>query len=552
MKYCCMNIVENNPYRVVGILSNVSARDLQRQKGKISKYASIGKEISSDLDFDFLDEADRSESDIQQAFSRIEQNQDKVYHSLYWLSDNNKFDELAITYLKKGDREKAISILEKITEGRDINSQNFSSFNNVGTLKLLSEYISEIKEGVEIKIKLIESDHFKNFVHLVADETCTIDSVKQTEKLVEDVIKYFEDDFDTDEIFDFFSNCSSTTQSYLSGKFTEDIIHRVEKLIESTKRNRKIEKKSDFFSYGNQLVENSKSDLKQLASILGKSNLKYKLIADNLAKEILQCGIDYFKDGMDHSDPSKGALKLLSHARRIARGTQIKIRIEENIDGIKEWAETAPIKEDIEFISNEISTFQLQNKSVKNARGLLITVNGKLENIRRILGANDVLYVSISSAIVGNVLEMLVNVINTAQLKLEHDPTSIFVLSEIVSEAKSALALMANFDMDQETRSRYLENKMTLASMDKNLEKFRIGSSKPSPVSSRPTRRPSTTAPVRDTVSNPPSTNSSSSGDYSGFVLVGVGGFIGFLAGGMGGLVWGVIISLVLIGWISD
>ena len=79
-----MKIIQNNPYRIVGILSNSSAKELQKQKGKIKAFAKVGKEITSEFDFNLLDKIERTEQTIEKAFSNIEQNQDKVNNSLFW------------------------------------------------------------------------------------------------------------------------------------------------------------------------------------------------------------------------------------------------------------------------------------------------------------------------------------------------------------------------------------------------------------------------------------------------------------------------------------
>jgi hypothetical protein len=106
---------------------------------------------------------------------------------LFWFIKANTFDETAINYLINDDKEKAIEIWEKVTNGKEVTSKNFSCFNNIGTLKLLSNSKDEIKEGLEAKIKLIESPNFADFVHTVADQTYTIDNQKQAEKFVDDV-----------------------------------------------------------------------------------------------------------------------------------------------------------------------------------------------------------------------------------------------------------------------------------------------------------------------------------------------------------------------------
>ncbi len=149
-----MNLIQNNPYRIAGVLANVSAKELQTQKSKMTKYASIGRKIDSEYDFQGFGEINRTEKDITKAFSDIEQNADKVNHSLFWFIKANTFDETALNYLIEGNNQKAAEIWGKVTKGKEVTSKNYSSFNNIGTLKLLQDTIDEIKEGIESKMKL--------------------------------------------------------------------------------------------------------------------------------------------------------------------------------------------------------------------------------------------------------------------------------------------------------------------------------------------------------------------------------------------------------------
>ncbi len=43
-----------------------------------------------------------------------------------------------------------------------------------------------------------------------------------------------------------------------------------------------------------------KTILSLLKSLLGTSDLKYKAVADQLANEIMQCGIDYFNESQEN------------------------------------------------------------------------------------------------------------------------------------------------------------------------------------------------------------------------------------------------------------
>lgn len=333
-----MELIQNNPYRIAGILSNATTKELEKQKGKIKAYTKVGKEIKSDFDFQILGSINRTEDSVNKAFSNVEQNQDKVNYALFWFLNASPFDNTAIEYLKNGDEEKALEIWEKVTKDKDVNSKNFSAFNNLGTYKLLSSDKSDIKTGIEAKIKLIESDYFESFVHSVADETYTIDNQKQSEKLIDELLTQFKNRYSSSETLQLFSGCNGTTQKYLSKKFTEEPLHKIESQIESCKKKRKADK-SRAYEFGLKLFTNTKDDLSLLNSLLDTSDLKYKAVADQLANEIMQCGIDYFNESQENDsseDFLKQAQELNETALSIAVGKLTRDRAKDSLATLEE------------------------------------------------------------------------------------------------------------------------------------------------------------------------------------------------------------------------
>ena len=311
-----MDIIKNNPYRIIGILSNATAKEIQSRKSKITAYAKVGKQITSDFDFPLFNSIEREHDKIEKAFSAIQQSKEMLENSLFWFLNTNSFDETAINYLRNGDKEKAIEIWGKVTTEKEVTPKNYSCFNNIGTLKLLGESQEDIKEGIEKKIKLIESDSFTNFVNSVAGVDYIIDNQKQVENFINDILKQFQGKYSNADTLELFSNCNGTTQKYLSQKFTEEPVHNIESQIERTKKKRN-ENKINAFQFGLKLYENTKSDLTLLKSILGVNDLKYKMIADNLAKEIMQCGIDYFNESQEN-DSSEEYLENTKRLNLIA------------------------------------------------------------------------------------------------------------------------------------------------------------------------------------------------------------------------------------------
>lgn len=328
-----MNTILNNPYRIIGILSNASEKDILKQKNRIKRFNEVGKMIPSEYDFSFLPPLDRSSIIIDKAFSDIEQNQNKVTYSLFWFMNFNSIDNTAIDHLINGNKEKAIEIWEKLSIEKDVNSKNFSAFNNISTLYLLENSKEAIKSGITSKMKLIESEYFNDYVQIVADETFSIDKTKQIEILINELLSQFKNKFSTAEVMSLFKNCNETTLKILQQKITVEPIHKIEVEIEKCSKKR-IKDKIHSFKYASDLFINTKNDLTLLKSILGTNNLQYKMLADNIAKELLQCSIDYFNENKKHNQSNnlpKDSLQISKWAESVAVSETTISRVKEDI-----------------------------------------------------------------------------------------------------------------------------------------------------------------------------------------------------------------------------
>ena len=84
-----MELIEKNPYRIIGLLAGFSEREFQKQKTKITRYASIGRSVEAEFDFPFLPSMTRDELLLRKAFSQIEQSRERVNYSLFWFLNCN-------------------------------------------------------------------------------------------------------------------------------------------------------------------------------------------------------------------------------------------------------------------------------------------------------------------------------------------------------------------------------------------------------------------------------------------------------------------------------
>ena len=352
------NIFEN-PYRIIGVVANASEKDLQQRKSKIQAFARIGKAIDSEFDFSFLPAIERNSEQIERAFASVEQAQDKVNHALFWFINATPIDAAALGHLKNGNTEKAFEIWSKIVVGKTITTKNFSAFINISTLYLCNN--TSFKEGLAFKTQLVESEAFTDFVHLVADQTATVDTQKQLEWLIEEFLIGLKG---KSNVLSYFSLCSTQVQQLVTKHFTQEPIHLVETEVAKAEKGRK-DTPRNAYQIGKNLFATTKAPLSELQKILGNNDLNYKRLSDSVAKTLTQCSIDYVNALQETADPFDQGLELLKRAETLAVNSLTKERIAENKKTLEEIA------------------YRAKNREINEAIGLLQNVKNNFEENER-------------------------------------------------------------------------------------------------------------------------------------------------------------------------
>lgn len=480
-----MHIIQNNPYRILGVPVNAKEREIQKQITKATRFAEVGKIVEFDTDFLFLGELNRDSNSITKASNNIEQPLNRILYSLFWFWNDNHIDEAAIESLKKQNFEKAIEIWTKVVKDGDVSHKNYSNLANLKTLLLgLSTNNGSLNKdyftkSVSLSGKFLTNDSITAFCDNIGGEHFKISKDDLQEKYISSLYSMIKpylnkpNGITTSEFLSAFKSFSKNAQNNISQKFTSDPIKRIEEEIESTSDLRDGNR-LEAATYGSALYAKTKTDLAFLKKVLGQAELKYQMIANKLANEILQCSIDFFNEVRDVRDATeqdgKDALRICNYAKQIVCGGQTKTRIEEAHEFIDEWVGEAPERLKVEKISSDIEHVVTQiNRAVKklqdatvsskmsfrsDASQLMTSTKQKLVNIKATLGQNDDTYKKMSSEVVQVVLALMVQYVNSTASILGVEYESINVMKSL-----------ATFDMDSDTRSRYSENKSTLEDM---------------------------------------------------------------------------------------
>lgn len=273
-----------------------------------------------------------------------------------------------------------------------------------------------------------------------------------------------------------FRNFPIEVKQHIINKFTDRPINVIESKLEDYSNKRK-NNPSDASVYGEVLFTQTKSDLTLLKNIFGENYIRYQVVVNKVAEEILQCAIDYinYYQDSDAFDPSEKALYVLKLAKSLNPTGPVKTRVEDNEIIIQEIVDEKPerdrnnkIKADVEFILAKLAGFQDLSDSVTNVKDFVSSCKPKLVLIKQALGATDEFYLKISSAVVGNAQGMLISVINNAQEFLNRGfdrSIAISQLKTVVNDTLGILTVLASFDMNSELRNSFNKNMNVLQNM---------------------------------------------------------------------------------------
>jgi len=512
-----MEAINNNPFRVLGVLSNAKASEIKNNRNKIKAFIAAEQEIELDYDFPVLGHLKRTEGLVNTAISVLNLDQDKIINSLFWFYYGNHTDEPAFDFLKENDISSAVSLWKDVSKNI-INERNISAYLNLSTLLLFNSSrngsvdLSDFTDALSLKLGALESDFLNVYCQAVADHTYTITK--------EDIQSLFLKNIEINFIqkghismigfIKILDGIQFSAKSTILKSFVNKPIDEIEKKVEQTRTNRKRDQPSAI-EYGKWLFDKTKDDLNLLKSVLGEQDLKYSAIADKIAEEVLQCGIDYFKEFKDSDtiDPGNSSMNCFKLAKSIVVGSIVSQRCNENIANLQEWIDDPDrlkyrrIKQYFEPLTKLIDEFEVQNETIANAVTYLNHAKPLLQNIKNILGSTESLYLGLSTRIASDAQGYIVNEVNVTQDAVtksaeqfggERRIASMVFLSkfkEVLAAAWNATILLGTLDMLSDFKiNHYNKNKETLRQLCNQLGVYTNDSPSPPPSPSSHPQQP--------------------------------------------------------------
>lgn len=425
-----MQIIENNPYRILGLLAGASAREQNKQIKRLKHYLEAEQIPPEDYSFPKLGKYQRTVKNIEIAASELNLDKDKMSAALFWFYNGNPItDDPAFDLMNEGKIKQTVSIWSKLTNGKNVEKRNSSAFQNLSTLLLnfaiKDGFIKEdiLSKGVRLKLKFLESDYLSKFKQVITDKT--YDATKEELQLI------FLDQLHSQinknggvSIFKFLEIINQ--QNYIArSTYLKRFINKPIELIENKVKKAKVKRKtrkSNAAQLGRTLFEQTSEGIFLLKSILGISDNKFSSVSDNVANEILQCGIEHFNHFHETDiDPGNVSKELFGIASKIAVGNITKQRCQEQIENLNKWIDDKPnrqrlliVKEDLKYLNEQIDKIESISNSIDNAIKFIKRCRPNLHTIKEKLGKLDETYRNISSSVVHEAQNMIIATVNNA------------------------------------------------------------------------------------------------------------------------------------------
>jgi hypothetical protein len=337
-----MQLIFNNPYRVLGILVGATAREQNRQVNNLTKYIEAGQNPPVDYSFPVIGAMNRTVRNIVDAAAKLNLNNDKMNAALFWFYKGSDItDEPAFNALKEGNISSALDIWYRLIVDtnaniwREITTKNASAYHNYFVAIFLSNNANK-DTAIIGHIRFLESDFYSTLVSQATDNTFRTTKKELQLKFLHAILNEIENgtmDYSLKKLIDMPDWLNySAKQDFLKSiaqKFTANITVQIE-----TARRQRTANKANAAKAGENLYNQTKDDLAQLKNIFGTQDFNYSNIADKVANEVLQCSIDFFNDSQEKKGDNnyhEKVEKLAIYAKGIAVGPIIKGRTDDAI-----------------------------------------------------------------------------------------------------------------------------------------------------------------------------------------------------------------------------
>lgn len=442
--------IVHNPFRTLGVLANSSLKERMANLNRFSAFQKVGKPIGTLYDFDEVigEKPVRTQDALDEAQRELNLPIDQFKWSLFWLVSTSSAEDIALKNLNAGNLEKAISILEKFP--------TWSAVLNCATLSLMKGNLGT----AAIYISALSDEYRESLLKGFGLEVLNLSS----DKILGIYFEELSNSFSRTEILKAFEGLPS--YELIEQKVSKKLTDTLSKLISIAGSCDKDNSESNLRA-GKKLMQSAILIINDLKRIGPDST--HEIIADKLAIQVLQNGINYYNNTDDEEAP-RIAISLFKFANQTAVGQIAKDRCQDNFDIIKEAFDSLPpveAKEDILNIKQRLDRFGDNTKSAELSIRLIEECAICLGNLKEKNLLAHPSCVAITTQIIRKALNSVIGAVNKAMEDVKNASSygrysQVQATKNVLKSAWDATLMMEKLPIEDEARGWFSKNKTTL------------------------------------------------------------------------------------------
>ena len=445
-----MNIINENPYRILGVYANSKKKIISNNKSQIKAFLQANRDLSFPLDMNgFLPPLKRSMDLVNQAESALVLPNEAIKYAQFWFICLDEDDKNAFEKISEEDVDSAELIWK--------NKTSMSSLHNLFVLKLiLKQYEDSI---ISYAIPYISRYH-ADFCKIISDNN----TVTQQE-LIDNVILTFRDNHALlSKINKVISDLSWKTS--IDRMIVVPTFDEIENVI-SLAQNQELDIE-ERYNVVLQLKETTERCCNKVDDFVDKDDARYTILLNKVASVLLDGSIAYYKN-TDADDRLEKSLVIFRYCESISSGA-VRERCQRNLSTLVDISNKRPTIDTLEehkILTKAIEEYQTSPVKLGEPMRFLKRCQPQIISIKEKLGTEHLYYLDISTKIVECVLDSLITLISSitnqnATSDYEKQKQAL-AFNLALKEAWEATLHLDKFDMEAEYKEkRYDINRQSL------------------------------------------------------------------------------------------
>lgn len=372
------SLINDNPFRIIGVPSNATAKEIASSANKIKRYLEVGKQMQSPLDLNNLMEPiSRNPEIMDKAYSALSLPKDKIKAALFWFyRGDTSEEEIAFNLICEGEYQKAIDAYNNMT--------SLAAWINSAMLYFL---LDNYADGLFRIGQIVEDEKFREpFVREVCGNSVSFSEEEITKCLIDELatkIHLSHLRILCDEAY-----TSDIAKAYLKERTRNSSLGKIENLMRAAKDT----KDDDFDGLKKISLElvDSLADLETIKSIYGANSAQFEEISDTLSVVIVNTAVRYAKllKPNDREGFHFVTMGMISKVLRIPFSEEVKKYCQEQYDAITDVSLRTPqeaYKVQDEIIRAAINDLRNYNgHSMSDLLGMVVKCFPPLAEIKKL------------------------------------------------------------------------------------------------------------------------------------------------------------------------